>query len=230
MSAFQLPPCIIPARGGSRGIPRKNIVELGGKPLIAWSIEAAKNSHSVGEIFVSTEDEEIAEIAQSCGALIINRPIELATDNSTSESALRHALEFFDTEFSTLPEFFVFIQCTSPLISPIDVDAVVEKLQREEADSVIAVQSGTFFLWRRKNGSFVEAVNHDPSVRLPRQLAEQHFCEAGAVYAVRSERFLTENTRYCGKIELYEMPRLRALEIDEPSDLELVRAVISAGL
>lgn len=223
-------PCIIPARGGSRGIPRKNIVELAGKPLIAWAIAAAQGAAAVGAVHVSTEDAEIAAVARRHGAAVIDRPPALAADDTTSEAVLIHALDRLRDASGALPEAFVFVQCTSPLLTAADIDAAVALLDREAADSVVPVTGGCNFLWRREAGGSAGAVNHDPRVRLPRQLAEAHYRENGAVYVARSEAFLREGTRYCGRVVLHEMSAIRSVEIDEPEDLRLVAAIMAAGL
>lgn len=112
---------IIPARGGSKGIPYKNIKLVGGKPLIAWNIIAAKKSKFIDDVYVSTDDEKISSIALSYGAKIINRPAELARDESSSESALLHAIGQINSE-GVFPNEIVFLQCTSPLTTCEDID------------------------------------------------------------------------------------------------------------
>lgn len=222
-------PCIIPARGGSVGIPRKNIIDLAGKPLIAWTLEAAAAAVSIGDIFVSTEDEEIAEISTQYGASVIKRPPELAANDITSEPVLLHALDQLEQTNGIPPDSFIFIQCTSPLLSAADIDACVETLISEGADSVVAVSEGSYYLWRELSDGTAQPVNHDPSIRLPRQLTEPQFRETGAVYAIRTETFRAEKTRYCGKVALMKMPESRAYEIDTPEDLQLLQSLIRAN-
>ncbi len=126
---------IIPARGGSKGIPRKNIVPVAGKPLVAWSIEAARRASTVQRVFVSTDNGEIAEIAKQWGAEIIGRPVELSGDTASSESALIHALDVLKNEQDYMPDILAFLQCTSPLTLPEDIDGTIETLIAEQADS-----------------------------------------------------------------------------------------------
>lgn len=222
-------PCIIPARGGSVGIPRKNIIDLAGKPLIAWTLEAATAAVSIDDIFVSTEDDEIAEISRQYGASVIERPPELAGNDTTTEPVLLHALEHLEQVNGIPPEFFIFIQCTSPLLSAADIDACVEMLISDEADSVVAVSEGSYYLWREFSDGTAQPVNHDPSIRLPRQLAGPQFRETGAVYAIRTEAFRAEKTRYCGRTALMKMPESRAFEIDTHEDLLVLQAIIRAN-
>jgi len=121
---------IIPARGGSKGIPGKNIKLLNGKPLIAYSIEAAKSASSISAVYVSTDSPEIASVARKYGALVIDRPKELATDTATSESVLLHFAEQVDSDA------IVFLQCTTPLTNSKDIDGAV-KLLEKGYDSVL---------------------------------------------------------------------------------------------
>ena len=118
--------CIIPARGGSKGIPRKNLKKITGHPLIAHSILHAKNANSINYIFVSTDDPEIADVAISYGAEVIQRPMELSGDSDSSESALVHALGVIK-ERGLYPDLVVFLQCTSPLRDGNDIDKAVKQ-------------------------------------------------------------------------------------------------------
>jgi CMP-N-acetylneuraminic acid synthetase len=221
-------PCIIPARGGSKSIPRKNIITIGGKPLIVWSIEAAHAAQSISDVYVSTEDEEIASVAISAGAKIIWRPIELAGDETSSEDVLINALEHLaDLEIS-LPEIFLFMQCTSPLTAAGDIDGIANLLVENNVDSVIAVVSGNYFLWHRKTTGLALPVNHDPRQRPRRQDRTPEYLETGAVYAIRTKTFLRDRSRFGSSSLLYEIPRHRSIDIDDPEDLELVELLLKA--
>lgn len=220
---------IIPARGGSKGIPRKNLRAVAGRPLLAHAIEAARASASVGRIIVSTDDDEIASVARTHGAGVIRRPAELAGDTASSESALTHTLEVMRCAEDYRPELLVFLQCTSPLTAPEDIDGTVHALLREEADSALAVAPFHAFIWRRAEGpAGAEGVNHDRSVRPRRQDRAPEYLETGAVYVMRTEGFLRARHRFFGRTSLYVMTRERCLEIDEPADLELASAMIQA--
>ena len=126
---------VIPARGGSKGIPRKNIISLAGKPLIGWTLEAVRQAASTERVFVSTDDAEIADVARQFAAEVIPRPADLSGDTASSESALLHALEFLQQQEQYLPDLLVFLQCTSPLTLPEDIDGTVHALLAEEADT-----------------------------------------------------------------------------------------------
>ena len=137
---------IIPARGGSKGIPRKNLKPLNDKPLIAYSILDAKESELVDIVFVSTDDLEILEVAQQYGAKIIIRPLELANDTASSESALLHALVEIENQ-GINPELIVFLQCTSPIRTSQDIDQAIIQFKAENADSLLSVSPSHRFLW-----------------------------------------------------------------------------------
>ena len=127
---------IIPARGGSKGIPRKNVVDLAGKPLIAWSIERAKATESVSSVWVSTDDGEIAEVSRKYGAQVVIRPPEYATDKSQSEDALIHALDQIENNSGRKVDIIVFLQATSPLRDKGDIGNAVRKFVADGADSL----------------------------------------------------------------------------------------------
>ncbi|MBI2288033.1 MAG: acylneuraminate cytidylyltransferase family protein, partial [Chloroflexi bacterium] len=116
---------IIPARGGSKRIPRKNLLLLGGKPLLAYSIEHARQARRVDRTMVSTDDDEIAAVARQYGAEVVKRPPELSTDTATSEDALLHVLGYLEGKEHFTPDIVVFLQCTSPLRKPDDIDNAI---------------------------------------------------------------------------------------------------------
>ena len=115
---------IVPARGGSKGIPRKNIKLLNGKPVIFYSIEASKSCSLINKTYVSTEDDEISDISKDFGANIINRPLELASDTSSSIDVIIHALDYLENK-EALPDAFVLLQPTSPLRTSVDIENAV---------------------------------------------------------------------------------------------------------
>ena len=220
-------PCIIPARGGSKGIPGKNTAPLCGKPLIVWSIEAALEAETVGRVFVSTDSRAIADVAGRAGAEVIDRPAELASDTASSESALLHALGHLREREAYEAELFVFMQCTSPLTLPEDIDEAVRTAEETGADCVLAVApSQENFLWREIGDGRVEAINHDPSFRTRRQDVEPDLVETGALYVLQTAGFLEHKRRFFGKIVQYVLPRERSMQIDEPLDLVIAEALL----
>ncbi|MDD2238193.1 MAG: acylneuraminate cytidylyltransferase [Kiritimatiellae bacterium] len=212
---------IIPARGGSKGIPHKNIHPLAGRPLIAWTIDAALAAKRVDRVVVSTDDAEIADVARQWGAEVVLRPVEIAGDTASSESALLHVLETLRTDEQYVPDMLVFLQCTSPLTSAEDVDGTVERLLERGGDTALSVTPFHYFLWREEGAGQAEGINHDKALRLMRQEREAQYLETGAVYVMRAPGFLKAKHRFFGKTVMYEMPPERCLEIDEPSDLEV---------
>jgi len=151
---------IIPARGGSKSLPRKNVLPVAGKPLIAHSIEHAKGASSVGRTIVSTEDSEIASISFSCGAEVIHRPRELADDTTSSEAVLLHSLNYLEKKERFRPDLVVFLQCTAPIRESHDIDQAVKILVNENADSLLSACRSHAFLWHR-NGENVDSLNYD---------------------------------------------------------------------
>lgn len=246
---------IIPARGGSKGMRHKNVLPLCGQPLLAWSILAAKKAATVGAVFVSTDDSEIAQVAEAHGVDVIWRPAELAGDTASSESALIHALEeggrgdcVADGGRSELEDdgsvggrqrsvgklwshddILVFLQCTSPLTTGADIDAVVEKLIDEKADSALSVSDFHYFLWKEGEAG-AEAINHDKRFRPRRQDREPQFIENGAVYAMRIPGFLEARHRFFGKTVFHVMPPERCWEIDEPVDFGITEMLLRKRL
>lgn len=219
---------IIPARGGSRGIPRKNVAMLDGKPLIVHTIDAALEAREVDWVVVSTDDEEIAQVSLAAGAQVVMRPHALADHVATSESALLHALETLSERHGIQPEITVFLQCTSPLTSPLDIDETVRALREAKADSALAVTPCFHFLWKRSANGEATGTNHDQRIRQRRQDREPQYLETGAVYAMKTEGLRQSGHRFFGKVAMHIMPRERVWEIDEPTDLVVARALMDA--
>ena len=211
--------CVIPARGGSRTIPCKNLTQVGGRPLVAHAIEQARRARTVTRVVVSTEDLEIAAVARRWGAEVVERPAELAGDRASSESALLHALDALQQAEGYRPDLLVFLQCTAPLTTAADIDGTVGELIERGADSTLAAVPSHSFLWRRGGDGEAVAVNHDPRGRQRRQEREPEFVEAGSIYAMRVDGFREARHRFFGKIVVYVIPREQLLEIDERIDL-----------
>lgn len=219
---------IIPARGGSKGLPRKNVLPLAGKPLIAWTIDAALAAKSIERVFVSTDDAEIAAVAERFGAGIIWRPEAISGDLVSSEDAILHALSVIH-ETGCESDLVVFLQCTSPLTMGIDIDGTVNALISNQADTAVAVADFHYFIWKdaTDSGEFI-GVNHEKNVRLMRQQREQQFIETGAVYVMKTLGFKKYRHRFFGKTARYVMPEQRVLEIDTPVDFQVAETLLSA--
>ena len=186
---------IIPARGGSKSIPKKNIVDFMGKPLLAWSIEDAKGSAFVDEVYVSTDDKDIAKVSEMYGAKVIWRPEEISGDFSPSEEALKHALGEIGKTDQEKIDYVVFLQATSPLRETKDIDNAIKKIIAEDADSLFSgAEIGDFFIWRR-NGDTLESLNYDYKERKRRQDFGEQFVENGSIYIFKPEILFAHNNR-----------------------------------
>lgn len=218
---------IIPARGGSKGIPRKNIRRLCGMPLIAHTIHHCREAHSIQRICVSTDDQEIADIAKAHGAEAFMRPVEISGDTAESETALLHVLEQIKMTEGQLPDITVFLQCTSPLITAHDIDGTVKKLYDSQADVVFAVTPRHPFLWTIDSDGHAVASNHDHRHRPMRQDLPAQYQETGAVYAMRTAGFLKSKHRFFGSIFPYIIANERSIDIDTLVDFDIAEAILS---
>jgi len=217
---------VIPARGGSKGVPRKNVRDLAGRPLIAHAIGAALAAGRVDRVAVSTDDAEIAAVARYFGAEVIDRPAELAGDTASSESALLHALDVVRDADGVDPELVMMIQCTSPLTTAADLDGAVARLLDAGAESCFSAVPFHHFLWT-EGPDGAEGVHHDGATRKRRQdLERPPLLENGAVYVMRTAAFREAGTRFCGKTVIFEADAARALEIDDPVDFAKAEAVL----
>lgn len=218
---------VIPARGGSKGVPGKNLARVGGVPLVARAVRACAAARTVNRVCVSTDDAGIAGVAQAAGAEVVERPAELAGDEASSESTLLHALDVLAAD-GVHPEVLLFVQCTSPFVRPSDLDQAVARLR--EADSVFSAVPSHRFLWRPADGAgdpaLVTGVNHDPAVRLRRQDRPVEHLETGAFYALDVAGFRRVRRRFFGRTTMVVVPELAALEIDTPADLDLANALV----
>ncbi|WP_214036858.1 acylneuraminate cytidylyltransferase [Methanospirillum sp.] len=218
---------IIPARGGSKGIPKKNLLNLCGYPLISYAIRASTRSAYISRTIVSTDDDEISSIAIKYGAEVITRPADISGDESSSESALLHVLQTLTDHGETVPDIIVFLQCTSPLTQPEDIDAAIDELISNDADSCLSVTPSHSFLWRIKQENQADGINHDPGYRPRRQEMEPQYRENGAIYVMRTEGFMKTGHRFFGKTVLSVMPPERSWEIDEPFDVLVIEQLLN---
>ena len=217
---------VIPARGGSKGIPKKNIQIIAGKPLIAWSILALKKSKKVDRIIISTDNKEIAGISKKYGSEVISRPDNISDDTASSESAIIHVLEFLQKTESYVPDIVLFVQCTSPLIITEDVNGIIDKMLNENADSAFTAIEFNHFLWEKDNTGLLKEINHNKENRLPRQKLNPTYLEVGLIYAFKTDIFLKKKFRFAGKQTVYLIPKIRSLEIDDYDDFSLAEVLL----
>ena len=215
---------IIPARSGSKGIPRKNLRLVAGKPLIAWSIEQALNCSLIGKTIVSTASEEIAEIARKFGAEVpFLRPKELAEDQTSTEAVMIHAARFFG---AAIAQNIVLLQPTSPIRFQDSISSAIELFEHEEADSLVSAVQISPFLWRKTS----EGVALYDYKNRPRRQEIPHnqwlYRENGSIYITKFELLLREKNRLGGKISVFEMKSHEAIDIDEESDLTLAGSIL----
>ena len=212
---------IIPARGGSKGIHRKNLKLLNGKPLVSYSIDSAKNSKCINRIIVSTDDEEISKVSIKFGAEVILRPKKLSGDKAASEQALLHALDYLAKQENYKPDYIIFMQCTTPLITGEDIDETYAELITNNADVSHIVTPFHGFVWKLNKDKAGVGINHDIRKRLRRQDLEKQYLETGALYVMNAEGFIRERNRFFGKITFHSIPLERSIEIDNMIDFKL---------
>ena len=216
---------IIPARGGSKGIPGKNLKLLAGKPLIAWSIDHAVNSPSISEVYVSSDDDEILSLTLAHKAIPVKRPIEFALDHSPSEDALLHAFNSINAPATV--DYIVFLQPTSPLRRSNDLEQALKIILETKADTLLSVTPHLdHFLWRRNSSGQMESINYDFKNRKNRQRIEETYLENGSFYICKPALLLENRNRLGGKIEIYRMPKLYSFQIDTLEDFEICETLL----
>lgn len=220
---------LIAARGGSKGIPGKNLADFCGRPLLAWSVEQARAAEGVDGVWVTSDSDAILDCAVECGARGVRRPAELATDTASSEAAWLHAVEEIErTEESV--DLVVALQATSPLREPADIERSLRDFRAQECDSLFsAALIGDFFVWARRGGA-LESVNYDWRSRVPRQDVEDQYVENGSIYVFTPRLLRETGNRLGGRIGITLMEFWKSFEIDSADDLELCEALMQRFL
>lgn len=206
---------IIPARGGSKSILKKNLALVGSRSLLQRSILCAKQA-GIESIFVSTDDHEIAREAIRFGAEVISRPSALSGDNSSSESALIHAISEISRKVETSNSNIAFLQATSPFTSPKDLEIALGNLAQET--SIFAAVQFHNFLWVENRGDWLPK-DHDSSYRKMREELAHTAMETGNFYCFPVKMFLEQQTRFCGKAVPFFVSPLTTLQVDSPEEL-----------
>jgi CMP-N,N'-diacetyllegionaminic acid synthase len=220
---------ITPARGGSKGIPRKNIIDLGGKPLVAHTIEQARKATRLDVHIVNSEDEEIRSVAEKHGARTMTRPDMYAHDQILQEVdlLLQWTVEQYEEANPDVEvDIVVLLYPTAPLRDTASIDEAVRLVQEEGYDSALSVYFDTRYLWAvSEDGATITPQNYDPNKRMPRQKETwNQWAENKAIYAMKRE-VLFSIGRIGPRCGYVEMEKWRSIDIDEPVDLEMARAI-----
>jgi N-acylneuraminate cytidylyltransferase len=211
--------CIIPARGGSKRIPRKNLLRIAGKPLVVHSIEHGLAA-SVDRVVVSTDDKEIAAVSKRAGAEVVMRPPAISTDKATSESALRHVLDAIGD-----PDLVVFLQATSPVRRRTDIDRAVTQLRKERLDSLFSACENNKLLWQLGPRG-PRSLNYDYTKRKREQDFHPEFRENGSIYVFKPSILRSANNRLGGRIGVYVMPEWASFQVDQPWECRLIEWIL----
>ena len=216
---------VIAARGGSKGIPNKNLIDLCGKPLLAWTVIQAAAARGVDVVAVSSDSDEILAAAEAEGAVGVRRPDEISGDLASSESAWLHALEAIDGRLGPF-ERVVALQATSPIREASDIEGALETFEREQLDSLLSVcEVEDYFNWRiGVNGP--EPINYDYHNRRMRQQIEKRYLENGSFYVLVPSLLREKQNRLGGRIGMHLMGRHKMFQIDRPEDIKLCAAIM----
>lgn len=221
------------ARGGSKGLPRKNIKHLNGKPLIQYSIEIARRCPSIDKIFVSTDDEEISEIAKTLGTIVINRPVDLSSDTASEWLAWQHAINWVYQEYGEFHQF-ISLPTTSPLRSILDVESAIEQRIQQKADACISVspssRSPYFNMIQYNEPGLVSLVNNSRNDVIRRQDAPSVYDITTVVYVLTPEYILDKQGLFDGKVTAIEVPKERAVDIDDIMDFKFAELLLKEEL
>ncbi len=219
--------CLIPARGGSKGVKRKNIRLLAGVPLLVYSIKAAKDSGVFEKVYVSTEDAEIAEIAKNAGAVVIDRPAELAEDSSPMPPVFEHALQWVEQNEGIKPEYVFLLHPTSPFRTGSDIRKCYEMLKEGDCDAVMGVFKSDdppqWTLTADKDGYLHPLFPMKDYLARRQDIPTAYF--DGPIYGIRTKVFLEGQTFLAAKTRFFVIPRLRAIDIDEEIDFRFAEFI-----
>jgi len=218
---------VIAARGGSKGIPHKNLLDLCGKPLLAWTVLQARAARGIDVVAVSSDSDDILAAAEAAGAVGVRRPDDISGDLASSESAWLHALDAVDARLGRF-ERVVALQATSPIREARDIEGALETFDREHLDSLLSVcEVEDYFNWRiGVDGP--EPINYDFRNRRMRQQIEKRYLENGSFYVLIPSLLREQSNRLGGKIGFHVMERHKMFQIDRPEDVTLCAAIMRA--
>lgn len=212
---------IIPCRKNSKEVKNKNIKIFNKKPLLYWTIKAAKSSNLISKVFVTSDSYKILKYAEKYGAIPIKRPKKLANDNSSSESALLHAIKRINFNFKNV----IFLQATSPIRKKNDITNAIKLFEGKKYDSMFSSSlASNLFLWKYVNGKMI-IIENNKEIRKPRQKFKNKYLENGSLYIFKKEGFLKHKNRFFGKIGTYVMERNCSYEIDSKDEFKLLEFI-----
>lgn len=219
---------IIPARGGSKSVPKKNIFPLAGKPLLAWTINAASKSRMIDRVVVSSDSEEILEVASEFGAEPIKRPKNIAGDKSPFNLLIFHALDYLRKKENYIPDIFVYLQPTSPLRESRDIDQALSLLKKD-TQSVIGVYEidnkvlKSFFVDKK---GFMKGISNDSFPFMNRQLLPKIYMPNGSIYAIKTKIFIKNKKFFNKKTAAYLMDSEKSIDIDSINDMKKAEKIL----
>ncbi len=217
---------IILARGGSKGIKNKNLINFCGKSLITWTISQCKNCDKIENVYVSSDSKKILDISNMLGAQTIKRPPEISEDTSTSESGWLHALDHIKANHEYLPELIVAPQVTSPVRESNDFSKALEVMTNKNFDSLLSVNEiNDYFIWSEKKNKF-KSENYDFKNRRRRQIISKKYHENGSFYIFKPSILYRFNNRLGGKIGIFVMENYKSIQIDEFDDVKLCEVIM----
>ncbi|MBR0694898.1 acylneuraminate cytidylyltransferase family protein [Bradyrhizobium lablabi] len=216
---------VIAARGGSKGIPNKNLIDICGKPLLAWTVMQAAAARGVDLVAVSSDSDAILSVAETAGAVGVRRPNDISGDLASSESAWLHALEALDGKRQPY-ERVVALQATSPIRESSDIEKALDTFEREKLDSLLSVcEVEDYFNWRM-GADGPEPINYDFHNRRMRQQIEKRYLENGSFYVFIPSLLREQQNRLGGRIGMHVMERHKMFQIDRTEDVKLCAAIM----
>lgn len=224
---------IIPARSGSKGLPNKNIKELCGLPLIAWSIKAGLESKYIDKVVVSTDSHEYAEIAKSYGAEVpFLRPKELSLDTSTTFESIKHTIDFYKNKLRQEFDYIVLLEPTSPLRETHDVDNAIKTLfSNQEAVSIVGVcksesQNPAFLVKLQQHSQLIEGYINKNFAPIRRQDIEEYYFFEGTLYISKTDSLIQNQNFYHKNTMGYVVPKWKSLEVDDEDDFLMIETMM----
>ena len=213
---------IILARGGSKGIPNKNILEFLGKPLVAWSVIQAKLTKEIDDVYISSDSDDILNIAERYGAVKIKRPDEISGDTAKSEEAILHALDIIGDDHKCI----IMLEPTAPLRKPDDLSDAIRLFVDNKWDSAFSsAELQDFLIWKKDKNDKLIGVNYNYKIQEPRQLRDMEYVENGAIYIFKPEIMINNSNRFGGDIGMIPNKFWQSFEIDEKDDWEFVELI-----